>query len=172
MKEHYFSEKQTSYFELKTIQVVIRGKEYIFNTAPGVFSASKLDFGTKLLAEKMLIKENDKVLDLGCGIGIIGRIAATLTQNKVILTDVNQRACKLAKMNTKGLKNTKVKPGNIFIRDLRWFLCCRGLCVLTERGVLASDPSLIPLRAVLRFLRVFILWSGTLVLILLVCICM
>ena len=101
MKEHYYSEKQTSKFELKTITELIRGKENTFYTAPGVFSATKVDFGTKLLAEKMQIKENDKVLELGCGIGIIGKIASTLTNNEVVLTDINKRACKLAKINTK-----------------------------------------------------------------------
>ncbi len=114
MKEHYFSEKQTSQFKLRTFKSTVRGKEYEFNTAPGVFSATKTDFGTKLLAEKMRIKEKDKVLDLGCGIGILGRVAATLTQNTVTLTDLNQRACRLAKMNTKGLQNTKVVQGDIF----------------------------------------------------------
>ncbi|MFH0751968.1 MAG: methyltransferase [archaeon] len=114
MKEHYFSEKQTSPFELKTINATLRGKGYTFNTAPGVFSASKIDFGTKVLAKKMRIGENDTVLDLGCGIGVIGRVAATLTNNKITLTDLNKRACKLAKMNVKGIKNTEVVQGNGF----------------------------------------------------------
>lgn len=114
MKEHYFSEKPTSEFKLKTITETIRGKKYAFNTAPGVFSATKIDFGTKLLAEKMRVGENDRALDLGCGIGVIGRVTATLTNNKVVLTDINQRACKLAKTNTKELGNTKVVQGDKF----------------------------------------------------------
>lgn len=114
MSEHYFSEKPTAKFKLESIKETIRGREYSFFTAPGVFSAKKIDSGTRLLAEEMIIDEGDKVLDLGCGIGVIGRVAADLTKNGVVLTDINQRACRLAKMNTDGLKNTKVVQGNKF----------------------------------------------------------
>jgi len=112
MTEHYFSEKPTAKLKLKIITEFLREKEHSFYTAAGVFSKSKVDFGTKLLANKMLIGEHDTVLDLGCGIGVIGRLAAEITDNQVTLVDINQRACKMARMNTKGLKNTKVLSGD------------------------------------------------------------
>ena len=62
----------------------------------------------------MEINEDDKVLDLGCCIGRVGRVAATKTKNKVILTDVNKRAVKLAKMNTRKIRTIKVLHGNAF----------------------------------------------------------
>lgn len=114
MSEHYFSENQTTKFNIKTINETINNKEYTFFTAPGVFSAKKIDKGTRLLVEAMQIKPNDRVLDLGCGIGVIGKIAAEQTKNEVMLTDINQRACKLAKMNTNDLLNTKIIHSNAF----------------------------------------------------------
>jgi len=112
--QHYFSEEQESELKLRKITDTIRGKQYEFNSASGVFSASKLDFGTRVLAENMVIGKNDRVLDIGCGIGIIGRIAAELTSNEVVLSDINKRACELAKTNTSMLKNTKVVQGDSF----------------------------------------------------------
>jgi 16S rRNA (guanine1207-N2)-methyltransferase len=111
---HYFSEKQESEFKLKKIKEILNNKEYEFYTSTGVFSKNKVDFGTKVLVNNMQIKEDDKVLDLGCGIGIVGRIASEKTENQVLLTDINKRAVKLAKMNTKNRKNAKVIQGNMY----------------------------------------------------------
>lgn len=105
---HYYSAQQEGPLQLKKIEVVLRGKRFSFCTASGVFSKDKVDYGTAVLAEYMQVSEKDRVLDLGCGIGIIGRVAATLTKEKVVLVDVNQRAVELAKMNTKGLENISV----------------------------------------------------------------
>ena len=112
--KHYFSENQESELKLKTINVILDKREYTFFTSSGVFSKNKVDYGTKVLVNYMQINENDKVLDLGCGIGIVGRVAASKTKNKVILTDVNKRAIKLAKMNTKKIRTITVLQGNAF----------------------------------------------------------
>tara|TARA_Y100000310_G_scaffold324935_1_gene387579 strand:- start:1183 stop:1770 length:588 start_codon:yes stop_codon:yes gene_type:complete len=114
MTEHYYSRNQTSPLNLREINVVISGKAYTFFTGSGVFSKKKLDFGTKVLTSNMQVKEGDEVLDLGCGIGIVGRVAATKTSKKVVLSDVNSRAVKLARMNTKNLKQCNVVRGDLY----------------------------------------------------------
>ena len=111
---HYYSEKQTSPLHLKQIQVRVGGNSYSFYTGSGVFSKSKLDFGTKVMIKYMDIKEEEDVLDLGCGIGIIGRIVSERTKGEVVLTDINTRAVTLAEMNTKNLKNIKVYQGDMY----------------------------------------------------------
>jgi len=111
---HYFSEKQESEFKPKKIIEILNNKEYEFYTSAGVFSKKKIDYGTKVLIGNMQIKKDDKVLDLGCGIGIVGIVASEKTKNLVILTDINKRAVKLAKLNSKGIRNIKVKQGNMF----------------------------------------------------------
>ncbi|MEK6816316.1 MAG: methyltransferase [Nanoarchaeota archaeon] len=111
---HYFSQTQESAFKLSTIKDTVRGVRLELSIAPGVFSAKRIDFGSKLLAEKMIIGTNDSVLDLGCGIGIVGIVAAHLTENEVVLTDVNERACKLAEMNSRKIKNITVVCGYMY----------------------------------------------------------
>src|SRR3990167_2626341 len=105
---HYYSPQQDSILQLKKIEAVLRGKKFSFFTGCGVFSKDKVDFGTAVLAEYMQVSENDRVLDLGCGIGVIGKVASTLTKKEVILVDVNARAVELAKMNTKGIDRVKI----------------------------------------------------------------
>jgi len=112
--KHYFSEKQDSEFKVKTINEILCNREYTFFTSSGVFSKKKVDYGTKVLVNNMIIGIEDKVLDLGCGIGIVGKVAASKTKGKIVLTDINKRAVKLAKMNTKGVKTIKVLQGSGF----------------------------------------------------------
>lgn len=119
---HYFSEAQDSEFNPIQIKEIINNKEYTLFTAKGIFSKDKIDFGTKVLCKYMIIKDNDKVLDLGTGIGIIGLIAAAKTRDLVTLIDINKRAIQLARLNTKNKRNIRILQGNSFepIKDERF----------------------------------------------------
>ena len=74
-----------------------------FLTASGVFSLKKIDKGSLLLLEKAEIKNTTKdILDLGCGYGPIGiAIAKSFPKKQILMSDVNERAVKLAKKNIK-----------------------------------------------------------------------
>ncbi|HLC22740.1 MAG TPA: methyltransferase [Candidatus Nanoarchaeia archaeon] len=111
---HYYTKEQETPFHITKIHAVLNGKEYEFFTAPGVFSKDKVDFGTKLLSEHFIVGKQDTVLDLGCGIGILGRVAAEHTEEQVILVDVNPRAVQLARMNTKHFSNTEVMESDAY----------------------------------------------------------
>jgi 16S rRNA (guanine1207-N2)-methyltransferase len=113
--EHYYSEKQKSIFKIKKIKQKIKNTEFEFFTTSGVFSKEKIDKGTLILAENMLISKNGKVLDIGCGVGILGIVAVKLFNADVAMSDVNKRAVMLAKMNAK-LNNVKAKiyQGNLY----------------------------------------------------------
>ena len=113
--KHYFSEKQEAPFRLKKITAVLQRRAFEFFTAPGVFSKSRVDKGTELLANSMQIKENAKVLDMGCGIGILGIVAAKVFNADVILVDINERAISLAKQNAK-LNSVKaeIRKSNLY----------------------------------------------------------
>ncbi len=111
---HYFSQKQESPLELKKVDVVLRGKDFSFFSGNGVFSKDKIDFGTVVLANYMQIGEKERVLDLGCGIGVVGRVALTITKGEVVFVDTNLRALQLTKKNVKGFVNTKVFFSDVY----------------------------------------------------------
>ena len=113
--EHYYSREQKSKFDTRKITQKIKNEKFEFFTSSGVFSKDDVDKGTLILADNMDIPENSKILDMGCGIGILGIAAAKLFDANVVMSDINQRAVKLAKMNSK-LNNVKaeVSQGNLY----------------------------------------------------------
>lgn len=116
MNEHYFTPKPSSNAKHGLIKTRLRGRSFKFLTASGVFSHKKIDRGTALLAEKMIIKDNARVLDLGCGYGVLGIVAAKAGKNvRPVLTEVNTRAAALAEENlTLNNVNAEVREGDLY----------------------------------------------------------
>jgi 16S rRNA (guanine1207-N2)-methyltransferase len=65
----------------------IRGRAFMIHSLPGVFSFDHLDDGTRMLLDCMQIPIDSQVLDIGCGCGIIGMVAAHLGAGQVYLSD-------------------------------------------------------------------------------------
>lgn len=72
-----------------------------FKTDIGVFSKDFLDYASKLLLENMefSLRENEVILDVGCGYGPIGIYAKKITNNPVVMLDINPRALALSSQN-------------------------------------------------------------------------
>jgi len=116
---HYFSEKPGGHFKIFEVIVRVRGLTLRLYSSPGIFSYKKLDYGTKVLIENMKVIDNAKVLDLGTGIGVIGIIYAILSPSSIVyMSDINERAVKIAKMNVRKymLPNCKVIKSNLYER--------------------------------------------------------
>lgn len=65
---------------------------------PGVFSQNKLDIGTQVLLDNLPETITGKVLDFGCGAGVIAAYISTLfPESKPTLVDVNALALQSAK---------------------------------------------------------------------------
>ncbi len=107
--EHYFTRSPKSELKINKIKTILRNREIEFYTASGLFSIKDVDKGSELLINKCIIKDNWKLLDLGCGYGIIG-LSLLLTNSTLKLTfsDINERAIKLTNMNLK-LHNLKAE---------------------------------------------------------------
>jgi 16S rRNA (guanine1207-N2)-methyltransferase len=99
--EHYFSEKQTSVLSVKKIDITYFEKKFSFLTPNGVFSFGKIDKGSDLILNKAKIEKSKKVLDLGCGYGLIGIVIAKIYNAKVTMVDINERALTFATKNAK-----------------------------------------------------------------------
>ena len=98
MGQYFTNQKLKS--NIKKINCLVRRKKFEFYTDNGVFSKDGLDFGSRLLLDFIPLEEvGGKVLDLGCGYGIIGIIINKITGASVHMVDVNLRALHLADMN-------------------------------------------------------------------------
>lgn len=110
MGSHYFINDPNLKEELKIIEENINGINYRFYTDSGVFSKRRVDFGTKLLIETLVLdKKEGLFLDLGCGYGPIGIVM----KNKYPLLnvhqiDINKKAVLLAQENSE-LNNVTTK---------------------------------------------------------------
>ncbi len=117
MGEHYFARRPVSRHRLAEIHVTVRGQPFAFHTDAGIFSRGELDRGTELLLAALEVGPCDLMLDLGCGYGAIGIVAARLSDGgHVILTDVNERAVALARENVAAnrIGNAEVRTGDLY----------------------------------------------------------
>ena len=123
--EHYFAETPKSMPRYGLIRTYLRGRSFTFLTASGVFSRERVDLGTRLLIESMLLPDRGYVLDMGCGYGAIGIAAAVLNPRLyVILVDVNARAVRLARQNLQKncVGNAEVRKGRFYtpVREVKF----------------------------------------------------
>lgn len=86
-------------------------------TDNGVFSKDGLDFGSRLLLESIPLDEvGAKVLDMGCGYGVIGIVVNKILSVTVDMVDVNLRALHLCERNMKenNCKNIRAFESNCY----------------------------------------------------------
>ena len=113
---HYFINDDNLKHNKKIISITYNNKEIKLYTDNGVFSKEHFDYGSKLLINNFLKEERQgKVLDLGCGYGVIGII---LSQNKnlyIDMVDINNNAVNLTKEN---LKLNKIENAKSFVSNI------------------------------------------------------
>ncbi|MDO5859322.1 HemK2/MTQ2 family protein methyltransferase [Methanobrevibacter sp.] len=86
--------------------------DFIINTDDNVYIPAEDSY---LLADNLLIKENQSVLEIGTGSGIVAMYASKLT-DEITVTDINFDACQLAEKNFKenNIENIEILWGNLF----------------------------------------------------------
>lgn len=104
--------------EETAIEVNFEGKEYTFLSRPGVFSYDQLDPGTRVLLDCLQHQPvQGKILDFGCGCGVIGLcLAGASEHNKVDLVDINAQALEIAARNCEAYANARVFPSAVYSR--------------------------------------------------------
>lgn len=115
--EHYHVRQPKSKPRLGMLRASLRGHFFEFYTSSSVFSRVRVDLGTRLLVEKMVLPDSGHILDLGCGYGPVGIAAATFNPKlHVVMVDVNERAVRLARKNAKHNEaiNVEVRHGFLY----------------------------------------------------------
>jgi 16S rRNA (guanine1207-N2)-methyltransferase len=79
------------------------GESMAFVSRPGTFSYGRFDNGSRAMLEVAEIRSGDHILDLGCGNGAVGCLAAAQAgpKGKVTFIDSSLRAIALAELNAK-----------------------------------------------------------------------
>jgi 16S rRNA (guanine1207-N2)-methyltransferase len=82
------------------ISETIRGFELFFESGAGCFSPNRVDRGTLAMLSFAEFGAADKILDVGCGYGVVGIVAAKLAGPRgVFLTDADETAIQYARRN-------------------------------------------------------------------------
>lgn len=102
---HYFTNTENLAHDRKTIDLRFLGISYRFITDKGVFSRHEADEGSLYLLEALLPDVHEgRVLDMGCGYGLIACILKHQRPAcEVVGVDVNTRAIECAQANAQAL---------------------------------------------------------------------
>lgn len=123
--------------DIKIINADILGKRYSFYTDSGVFSKDKADYGTKFLLNTLVIhKECGKILDLGCGYGLVGVVIGSIYKDfDIDMVDVNERAVMLSKKN---IELNMVNNSRVFVSDVYSNLSSKYDYIITNPPIRAG----------------------------------
>lgn len=167
-----------TYVELRGLTPTVGGVELDLVSVPGLFAASALDHGTRLLCEIASVPDGARVLDCCCGYGAIGTCAAASGDCEAVLTDDDRvaTACaerSLARTGVEGTVHTAdgtdaVEAGSVDLalcnppthagadvlrgvfRGIHATLRPRGECLLVHHRGLDLSASLAPFGTVER----------------------
>ena len=104
MNDHYFSADPSVGFARSTVNASVWGHSLSLVSGSGVFANGRVDIGTSVLFRETSAPTGGRILDLGCGYGVIGLACAVAAPSaSVVGVDVNQRAVLLANENAASL---------------------------------------------------------------------
>ena len=112
--------KQSDQFQ-HSYQATVKGIDLNLVTHPDLFSPRRIDAGTLTMLDCVDFVSGDRVLDLGCGCGVVGITAAKIIgEENVFLFDVDAMAVQISKRNAEAnaLPDLSVTQSDGF-RDFR-----------------------------------------------------
>jgi 16S rRNA (guanine1207-N2)-methyltransferase len=138
------------YYAYRQIPIFVRGEPAVMVGKPGVWSWDDVNAGTAALIEIVEVDAAAKVLDLGCGTGLMGLAAARMApEGHVTLVDVNVAAvgCAQRTMEVNKVLNAEVQLADgtdaVNVYDLILCHLPRGRVVvedLIQQAAMALKP--------------------------------
>ena len=104
MKErHYFTDNSDLPSHRKEVACSVGKRTWTFVTDDGVFSKNEVDRGTVVLLKALMYEKlRGKILDLGCGYGVIAVVLkSSFPETEMTASEINPRALQLAEENAK-----------------------------------------------------------------------
>ncbi|HJQ07089.1 MAG TPA: methyltransferase [Nocardioides sp.] len=103
-EDHYFSADPAARFQRASVSASVWGHSLDLVSGSGVFAQGRVDIGTSVLFRETDPPAGGRILDLGCGYGVIGLACAVAAPSAVVTgVDVNRRALLLARENAAAL---------------------------------------------------------------------
>lgn len=99
------------------IEAHIKNQNLNFETDSTVFSPAGIDTGTLAMLSQVEFTQHDKVLDLGCGYGVVGlTVAKIIGEDGIIMCDISEDAIRLSKKNAilNGLTHMDIRQSNAY----------------------------------------------------------
>ncbi|ASJ22769.1 class I SAM-dependent methyltransferase [Brachyspira hampsonii] len=82
------------------IEITIKNIDLKFTSNDKLFSPKNIDIGTLSMIDEVNFENENKILDLGCGYGVVGILAAKIIgENKVVMCDIDSEAVEASKNN-------------------------------------------------------------------------
>jgi len=86
--------------EFKLLQAEILGQQITLETHEGLFSPEHIDRGTLAMLSHVNFVSGMRIMDLGCGCGVVGIVAAKITgEENVFMSDADPNAVETARRN-------------------------------------------------------------------------
>lgn len=121
-----------TFVERTRFETTVDGVDLTLVSEPGLFSASELDHGTRLLLESVGVADGDRVLDLCCGYGPVGTYAGLTADCSVVCSDDSARATRCAE---------RTLAANSVDAEVVTADCCDGVRDRTFDLVLSNPPT-------------------------------
>ena len=84
----------------RRFETEIQGEKISIETIEGLFSPEHIDYGTRAMLSIAEFEKGMRVMDLGCGCGVVGILAAKKCgEENVVMADIDPRAVEIARKN-------------------------------------------------------------------------
>jgi len=101
--------------EFKLLEAEVLGQKISLETQKGLFSPEHIDRGTLAMLSHVKFDSGMRIMDLGCGCGIVGITAAKIAgEENVFMSDADPKAVEVARRNA---ERNGVSGVTLFISD-------------------------------------------------------